>query len=181
MAEDGATAGFEHEGLGGRTGRPDGPDRRSGGCPRRADGPTDEPVERAVSEFTGVAILVAITLLVTGSVGLFVLVDPGSDERGPNANFTFQYIDQSSVLIVTHDRGDSFDAGNLSIRSRGTTVTWAALANTENTTVVAPGSTVQLSRRNAFGERVSSGGKAVVLYRPPVGNETVLEKWEGSG
>ncbi|WP_415381725.1 type IV pilin [Halosimplex sp. TS25] len=156
MAEDGATAGDERDRSGGGT-------------------------ERAVSEFTGVAILVAITLLVTGSVGLFVLVDPGSEGQGPNANFTFQYIDASSVLIVTHDRGDSFDAGNLSIRSRGTTVTWAALANTDNSTVVGPGATVQLSRRNAFGSPVPASGRARVLYKPPTGNETVLETWDGSG
>ncbi|MFC7138325.1 type IV pilin N-terminal domain-containing protein [Halosimplex aquaticum] len=157
MAEDGATAAFER------------------------DGSAVDPAERAVSEFTGVAILVAITLLVTGSVGLFVLVDPGSENKGPNANFSFQYIDQSSVLIVTHDRGDSFDAGNLSIRSQGTTVTWAALANTNDTAVVGPGATVQLSRRNAFGSPVSASGKARVLYKPPTGNETVLETWKGIG
>ncbi|MFC7195243.1 hypothetical protein ACFQL4_12145 [Halosimplex aquaticum] len=106
---------------------------------------------------------------------------PGSENKGPNANFSFQYIDQSSVLIVTHDRGDSFDAGNLSIRSQGTTVTWAALANTNDTAVVGPGATVQLSRRNAFGSPVSASGKARVLYKPPTGNETVLETWKGIG
>lgn len=148
---------------------------------RERDESARDPAERAISEFTGVAILIAVTLLVTGSVGLMVLVDPGSDARGPDANFSFQYIDQASVLIVTHDRGDSFTARNLSIRSQGTTVTWAALANTENATVIEPGATVQLSRGNAFGERVSSSSKARVLYKPPVGNETVLETWRGPG
>ncbi|WP_123534032.1 type IV pilin [Halosimplex salinum] len=143
--------------------------------------PTHEHPDRGVSEFAGVAILVAITILVTASVGLFVLVDPGSESAGPDANFTFDYVDTSSVLIVSHDRGESLTAGNLTLRSGDTRAGWAEIANTENSTVVEPGSTIQLSRRNAFGRPVSPRDKVFVLHTPPVGNETVLDKWEGSG
>ncbi|QLH78594.1 type IV pilin N-terminal domain-containing protein [Halosimplex rubrum] len=137
--------------------------------------------DRGVSEFAGVAILIAITLLVTGSVGLFVLVDPGSENPGPNANFTFEYIDSSSVLVVTHERGDNFTAGNLTFRSGETAVRWSALANSDANRTVSPGATVQLSRRNAYGNPVNPNDRIAVVYAPPVGNETVLDNWNGTG
>jgi len=158
---------------------------RDGRADRSADDRRDGAVDRSecdrgVSEFTGVAILVAITLLVTGSVGLFVLVDPGSDSGGPNANFTFQYLDSSSVLIVTHDRGDNFTAGNLTLRSSERSVLWSDLANSPTNRTVSPGATVQLSRRNAYGRPVSTGSNISVVYTPPGGNETVLDRWDGT-
>ena len=145
---------------------------RSEGSPRRPD-------DRAVSEFAGVAILIAITLLVTSSVGLYVLLEDSSYGEGPDANFTYDYVDESSVLIVTHDRGESFTAGNLTVRSGETSVTWSQLAGVENETLIEPGATVQLSRRNAFGREVSPASRVVVLYAPPAGNETALDTWEG--
>ncbi|WP_436910656.1 type IV pilin N-terminal domain-containing protein [Halosimplex marinum] len=160
----------------------------TGGDPRR--GRTDrggsEPGgppggDRGVSEFTGVAILVGITLLVTGSVGLYVLVDSGSGNPGPNANFTFQYLDSASVLVVTHDRGDNFTASNLTLRSSERSVPWHELANAPENSSVTPGSTVQLSRRNAYGEPVGSGDRIAVVHAPPAGNETVLDRWNGTG
>ncbi|WP_436931209.1 type IV pilin N-terminal domain-containing protein [Halosimplex halobium] len=136
--------------------------------------------DRGVSEFAGVAILVGITLLVTGSVGLYVLVDAGSETAGPNANFTFEYVDGPSVLIVTHDRGDNFTASNLTVRASDRAVPWHELANSPANSTVSPGSTVQLSRRNAYGSRVSSDDRVAVVYTPPAGNETVLERWDGA-
>jgi len=159
--------------------RADGPSVTGRMDTSRSDGTESRSEDRAVSEFAGVAILVAITLLVTSSVGLYVLLDTGSRGEGPDANFTFDYVDESSVLIVTHDRGESFSAGNLTVRSGSTSVTWSRLASTENETLIEPGATVQLSRRNAFGRPVSPRDRVVVLYTPPASNETVLDTWEG--
>ncbi|WP_135363364.1 type IV pilin N-terminal domain-containing protein [Halosimplex halophilum] len=133
--------------------------------------------DRGVSEFAGVAILVGITLLVTGSVGLYVLADPASEAAGPNANFTFEHIDSASVLIVTHDRGDNFTAGNLTVRSGEAAVTWSQLANSSANETVSPGATVQLSRRNAYGRPVGASDRIAVVYTPPARNETVLDRW----
>ena len=74
----------------------------------RSEGSSRRPDDRAVSEFAGVAILIAITFLVTSSVGLYVLLEDSSYGEGPDANFTYDYVDESSVLIVTHDRGEPF-------------------------------------------------------------------------
>jgi len=135
--------------------------------------------DRGVSEFAGVAILVSMTVLVTASVGVFVLVaEPGAD-RAPQANFSFQYIDQSSILLVTHERGDEFDARNLTVRSPDAQARWSDLAGAEPTETIGPGATVQLSRGNAYGENVNRGDRISVVYAPPAGNVTVLETWEG--
>jgi len=139
--------------------------------------------DRAVSEFAGVAILVAVTVIVTASVGLSVLVADSASSGERNANFSFQYIDGSSVLIVSFERGDQFAAGNLTVRGRGAEATWATLAGIEPATPVgpqSPSSTVQISARNAYGQRVAADENVRVVYTPPAGNETVLQRWGGA-
>jgi hypothetical protein len=133
--------------------------------------------DRGVSEFAGVAILIGVTVLVTASVGVCVLVAEERTTGPPGANFSYEYIDQSSVLLVTHERGDTFDAGNLTIRSGSTEVTWTTLAGSNETAPVGPGSTVQLSSSNASGENVNQGDNVRVVYTPGTGNETVLSRW----
>jgi FlaG/FlaF family flagellin (archaellin) len=135
--------------------------------------------ERGVSEFAGVAILVSMTVLVTASVGMFVLVAETDAGGPPEANFSFQYVDQSSVLLVTHERGDEIDARNLTVRSPDAQARWNDLAGAEPTETVGPGATVQLSRGNAYGENVNRGDRISVVYAPPSGNVTVLETWDG--
>jgi len=139
------------------------------------------PDDRGVSEFAGVAILVSMTVLVTASVGLFVLVAETDDAGGPDGNFTFQYIDQSSVLIITHDRGSEFTASNLSIRSSDREARWHELAGSASNATVGPGDTVQLSSGNAYGSNVNRGDRIRVVHAPPAGNETVLDTWDGGG
>ena len=135
--------------------------------------------DRGVSEFTGVAILVSMTVLATASVGVLVLVGTADEGAQPRANFTFQYIDGSSVLLVTHDRGDEFTASNLTVRSSDGEARWFELAGTPPNRTIGPGDTVQLSSNNAYGSNVNRGDRIRVLYAPPSGNETVLDTWDG--
>jgi hypothetical protein len=126
-----------------------------------------------------VAVLISMTVLATASVGVFVLV-ADSDEGGqPQANFTYQYIDQSSVLLITHDRGDEFAASNLTVRSSDGVARWHELAGSPPNATVGPGATVQLSSGNAYGSNVNRGDRISVVYAPPAGNETVLDTWDG--
>ncbi|MFB6217810.1 MAG: aminopeptidase P family N-terminal domain-containing protein [Halobacteriaceae archaeon] len=132
-----------------------------------------------LSEFAGVAILISVTVLVTASVGLFVLVSGSGTQGGPaQANFSYQYIEDSSVLLVTHERGDTFDARNLTVRGEEKAVPWHELAGSNETAPVGPGTTVQLSSNNAWGENVARGDTVRVVYTPPSGNETVLSEWD---
>lgn len=152
--------------------------------PRRAsDADPSADSDRAVSEFTGVAILIAVTVLVTASVGLSVLVADSSSSGERSANFSFQYIDGSSVLIISFERGDQFAAGNLTVRGQGAEATWAVLSGAEPATMIgpqSPRSTVQISSRNAYGQRVAADENVRVVYTPGNGNETVLQRWAGA-
>jgi FlaG/FlaF family flagellin (archaellin) len=148
--------------------------------PGRTDHDDPGRDDRGVSEFAGVAILIGITMLVTASVGLFVLVGVTADGPGPNANFSFRYISESSVLIVTHDRGDNFTASNLSVRGQGADVRWYEVAGTDPNATVAPGASVQLSEQNAYGREVTSGANISIVHAPPAGNETLLDRWKGT-
>jgi FlaG/FlaF family flagellin (archaellin) len=133
--------------------------------------------DRGVSEFTGVAILVAATVLVTASVGLFVLVGTSEEAGPPQANFSYQYIEGSSTLIVNHEFGDTFDARNLTLESSDNTARWHELAGTNQTAPVGPGATIQLSSNNAWGENVADGERIRIFYAPPSGNRTMLSRW----
>ena len=136
--------------------------------------------ERGVSEFTGVAILVAVTIVATASVGLSVLVVDQTAGDSVDANFSFQHID--GRLIVTFARGGPVEAGNLTVRGPESQATWAALADTDPATPVSPTNTsiVQLSNRNAYGQRVDQDDNIRILYTPSVGNETLLQRWGGA-
>jgi hypothetical protein len=114
-----------------------------------------------------------------GSVGLFVLVADTESGGTPEANFSFRYIDSSSALIVTHDRGDTIAAGNLTVRSDEAEARWHELAGSNETAVVGAGSTVQLSGSNAYGDNVIRNDDIRVVYTPTAGNETVLDEWAG--
>jgi hypothetical protein len=62
--------------------------------------------DRRVSELAGVAILVSVTVLVTASIGVFVLVVDADAGGPPEATFSFRYI-ESSALMITHDRRET--------------------------------------------------------------------------
>jgi len=123
-----------------------------------------------------VAILVGITILVTASVGVNVLVVGEQDTGPPSANFTYDYVEQSRALLVTHSQGDSLQAGNVHFVALDRDVTWAELSGTNNTTAVEQGDLVQLSEQNAFGEPVASSTRIEILYEYE-GNRTKLDEW----
>lgn len=134
----------------------------------------------AMSESIGIGVLVGFTVVVTAVVGLNVLVAPQFEEStGPQANFTYDYVDDSELLLVTHSRGDELEAGNIEFSGPGDNVTWATLANRNETDSVEPGDITQLSQENAYGRRVSAGDTITVYYNQS-GNRTKLDEWDGA-
>ncbi len=142
--------------------------------PRALDGDTV-----AMSESLGIAILVGMTVIVTAVVGLNVLVVDEDAGEGPQANFTYDYIDQNELLLVTHSRGDELEAGSIEFRGPGDNVTWAQLANRNETAMVGPGDLVQLGAENAYNSRVS-GRDTIRIYYNQSGNRTQLDQWNGA-
>ena len=130
----------------------------------------------AMSESIGIGLLVVVTAV----VGLNVLVVAEQDDGGaPQANFTYDYVSESELLIVTHSRGDELQAGNIEFRGPGENTTWAELANRNETAPIGPGAVVQLGSQNAYDRRVSSGD-TITIYHNASGNRTQLDRWDGA-
>jgi len=135
--------------------------------------------DRGVSESAGVAALVAVTVVVTASVGLGVLLVDTGTEEGLDASVSFDYISSRAALLVTYENGSQLPAIDVEFRGPETTATWAAVGGLNDTATVRPGDRVQLFRQNAWGTRVSGDENISVVY---VGgeNESVLDTWTGS-
>jgi len=135
--------------------------------------------ERAVTESTGVVILVGITIVVTGLVGLNVLIDTNEDPSGPHANFSYDYVDGNGALIITHVEGDAFPAGDIVIEGDEAETTWAEAGSIDESEEVGPGDIVQISEGNSYGERVTDRS-TVRLYYEQGENRTQLSEWVGN-
>jgi len=135
-----------------------------------------------MSESIGIGLLVAITVVVTAVVGLNVLV-VGDDGGGgvPAANFTYDYAEDSSLLLVTHSRGDPIQAGRLEFEGpRGEPkANWSELADMNRTEEVTEGAIVQLGEGGAWGQRVGSSNTITIYYNES-GNRTRLSQWQGA-
>jgi len=129
-----------------------------------------------MSETIGVAVLLVMTVLVTGVVGLNVLVVDEDAGGAPQANFTYDYVESNELLIVTHSRGDSLEAGNIEFEGPSETATWAELANRNESEMVGPGDIAQLGAENAYGQRVSRRD-TITIYHNASGNRTRLDQW----
>ena len=134
----------------------------------------------AMSESLGIALLVGMMVIVTAVVGLNVLVvtEDGANSA-PQANFTYDYVSESELLIVTHSRGDELEAGNIEFRGPGENVTWADVANRNETAMIGEGDVAQLGGENAYDRRVA-GGDRIRIYYNESGNRTQLDQWNGA-
>jgi flagellin-like protein len=73
--------------------------------------------DEAVSPVIGVILMVAITVILAAVIGTFVLgLGDQVQDTAPQASFNFDFTDNTGSadeLTVTHDGGDSLEAGNL--------------------------------------------------------------------
>lgn len=132
--------------------------------------------DRGVSEGTGVAALILITLLATGAVGISVLL---MEEDVDLEDSSFDFDHSGDTLLITYERGETLTAGNLTITSDLSEVTWAELANREPEDAVRPGDAIQLSDVNAWGHPVDSDDEIAIVYTTADGNETTIADWGG--
>jgi len=135
-----------------------------------------------MSESIGIGLLVGMTVVVTAVVGLNVLVVSEDSAGGvPQANFTYDYAEDSGLLLITHSRGDSIQAGRVEFEGpRGEArANWSQLANKNRTELVEQGDIVQLGEGNAYGQRIGSSDTVTVYYNES-GNRTQLDQWQGA-
>ena len=138
--------------------------------------------DRAMSESIGIGLLVGMTVVVTAVVGLNVLVVTEDGGGGvPQANFTYDYAEESGLLLITHSRGDSIQAGRLEFEGpRGEAkANWSEPASRNRTELVEQGDIVQLGEGNAYGRRIGSSDTVTVYYNES-GNRTELDRWDGA-
>lgn len=130
-----------------------------------------------VTDSLAAGTVIFLTVALAAALGAGVLL--GTDEAGPpDANFTFSYIDTNDALIVTHSRGDAIPAGDIVLveEESGASASWSEVADTNNSTLVGEGDTIQLSARSAFGAPIRTEANVRVEWHG--GNDTaVLARW----
>jgi FlaG/FlaF family flagellin (archaellin) len=103
----------------------------------------------AVSPVIGVILMVALTVILATVVGSFVLGLGSSLESPPSASFSFDFddggggfgtSDGDDSVEITHEGGDSIDAGSLKVVVAGTDVT--SLAGWSNDVTAGDSTTV---------------------------------------
>lgn len=138
---------------------------------------------RAVSESTGVATLVVITLVATATVGLGALFLDGEDETEFGAQFTFSHLSERGELLVFYESGENLRAGNIIISGPSGEVTWAQLRGMDANATATPGTRepVRLSSQTAYGSSVTEEHYVEIRYRPTENDDleepVVLARW----
>ena len=140
--------------------------------------------ERAVSPVIAVVLLVGITVVLVATVAVTVLgFGDDLDEPGPQVAFEYDYDGDSDTLTITHQSGDSFEAGDVQIKWGGKTVTWAEIAGASR---VSTGSSVRIGDYDVDGsgtvesfERVGSDEKVFVVHAPNPEATTLLDRRKG--
>jgi hypothetical protein len=127
---------------------------------------------RGISEGTGVAVLVVITVVATASVGMTVTLLSNEDTGAYGAQFTFDYSEDLQQLLIFYDSGDPLRAGSIHISGPANDVTWAELEGIEPDTMVEPSNIpTRLSDSNAYGSKVSAEDFVEIRYVPESGDE----------
>lgn len=122
--------------------------------------------EDAVSPVIGVILMVAITVILAAVIGTFVLgLGDQVQDTAPQAQFTFDFTDSGAgtadELDVTHDGGDSIEAGDLSIAATGVTATDGA-GTTYDADVASANKFSDISASLASGDDVSAGSSITI-------------------
>jgi hypothetical protein len=137
---------------------------------RDRDNRFDDVRAVTVTDSVATVALVGFTLVVAGGLGLGLTLSGGDSNATPSANFSFEYIGQSNLLFVTKETGDPIPAGELVLTSGDTEKTWAAVADSNNSSTVETGDTVPLGENSPFGKAIT--GQDQVIVRWESGNQT---------
>lgn len=148
--------------------------------PQFGSAPTGEP---AASPVIGVILMIAITVILGGLIGTFVLGlgDPLSD-RPPTAQFSVEYSDSGDGYLnhndwvnVTHESGDAIDPDRVRVVVGGTDVNGVASNWSDR---VRAGDTLTITD-SATDEYATTGDiraedRVRLIWRSPRSNRTVV-------
>lgn len=124
--------------------------------------------ERGVSPVIGVALLIAITVVLAAVIGFVVLdagTGPGTDQ--PSARLAMTGDASNDELTLNHEGGDPINTKNVIIKSSATGVNKKRLFNVSSVTATTlqTGDSVDLSSYS--GNDFSSGETVTLIYDPP--------------
>jgi flagellin-like protein len=120
--------------------------------------------DRAVSPVVGVALLIAITVILAAVIGFVVLDTSTSTTEAPNARLTFT---GTADTTVSHEGGDSFDPSNVAVKVNGSS--YGTLAAGGNFTVAGD----SFNTGDTFSVNATAGETVVVLWDDPQSDREV--------
>jgi flagellin-like protein len=120
----------------------------------------------AVSPVIGVILMVAITVILAAVIASFVLGLGDQPQDAPQAQFDFDY--DGSDLTITHNGGDTLDAGDIEIRGENLNGedgnTWETISNSGETQI-STGSSIDITG-------AGDDYEATVVWTPPGGGSS---------
>lgn len=136
--------------------------------------------DRGVSEMVAVVTLVAVAFILVAGVGISAFVFSADDAGPPQANFSYNYLDQASALLITYEQGDQLWSGDVYVSGSDNNATWTALAGANESIAVTPGDAVQIGEAGAYGAPIRSSSRIEIVWRNTTLNESaVISRWSG--
>lgn len=129
--------------------------------------------ERAVSPVVGVALLIAITVILAAVIG-FVVLDTTDAQNAASTDARMDFSGTtSSGLTIAHAGGDAINKSNLVVKRNGTTLTGYTISGSGD---FSTGETIEIDKSN-----VAANDRFVVVYDDPNSNrETQIATYEVS-
>lgn len=123
--------------------------------------------DRGVSPVIGVALLIAVTVVLAAVIGFVVLgadTGPGTDEPSARLDISGE-TSGNGTLTIDHEGGDPISTSNLEIKLGNNAPTEAN--NTSLSGTLQTGETVSVDGGNVTGGNFTSGDTVTLLYDPP--------------
>ena len=130
---------------------------------------------RAVSELHGVVVLIGMTVLVTGALGMGVLLI-AQQEAEQTADIGFTHL--GNRLIIDYADGTDRPAGRLYVDGPDNNVTWAELSDDLGPEgMVQQGDFLEVGETTAYGSAVGEEETFDIVYFTESGERFVLATW----
>ena len=138
----------------------------------------------AVSPVIGVILMVAITVILAAVIASFVLGLGDTTSTTPTADFGFDFNSDDNIVTVTHNGGDSIEAGNILFRGDISSTPSADVGSegedwTEADTSIGSGSQISAGQSITVGVTGPSYTLNVVYVDPDSDTSSTLATDEG--
>lgn len=130
---------------------------------------------RGVSESAGMAVLIGITLVVTGAVGVGVFLETADELE--SAEFTFNYAEELNQLVIVYQDDEELQASEVYVEGPAGNFTWAELAQMDEEGLLTEIDTIFANNQGPYGADVEEEDYFKITYVPDDDESTVLAEW----